>query len=265
MNLLKKITLKTPESVELKFTLAGIGKRAYAVLLDYIIWLLLLMAWTFISFIFIYNTFSEVLGDNNQLGPWFFSFYLLIFFLIYVGYFIFFEVWWQGKTPGKRFVNIRVIRDDGKPARLPQATLRALLRPVDDLFFLGLFFIVLGKREKRLGDWLAGTVVIQEEQKKTQFTFSPSPTSQDLAEQLKNQVNINQLRPEEFLIIRLYLERRDQMFPEARYSKAKELAYQVKDILELDGVPEGVTAFEFLAAVYLAYQEQEQTISLEKN
>ncbi|NEO26798.1 MAG: RDD family protein [Kamptonema sp. SIO4C4] len=265
MKLLNEIELRTPESVTLTFTLAGIGKRAQALLIDYIIWSLLLLFWTIVSVTFASSVFPDGLSTETQSTLWFFAFYILIFFIIYVGYFIFFEVWWQGKTPGKRFVNIRVIRDDGKPARLPQATLRALFRPIDDLFFLGLFFIILGKREKRLGDWIAGTVVIQEEQKKSQFQFSPSTASQELAEQLRSQVNISQLRPEEFLIIRLYLERRSQMIPEARYSKAKELAYQVKDILALAGVPEGVTALQFLEAIYLAYQEQDHSINLEKN
>ena len=79
-----------------------------------------------------------------------------------MGYFVLCETLWQGETPGKRFVKIRVIQDNGRPITLQQATLRALFRPVDDLFFLGLLFVILGKREKRIGDWLAGTLIIQE-------------------------------------------------------------------------------------------------------
>ncbi|MGK7877502.1 MAG: RDD family protein [Xenococcaceae cyanobacterium] len=255
MGFFNRFTLQTPESVELEFTLAGIGNRAYALLIDYIVlgFILIgfLITWAFLSF--------RLVGSDKTIALWALAIQLLIVFSIYVGYFVFFEVLWQGQTPGKRFVKIRVIRDDGRPVRLQQATLRALLRPVDDIFFLGVFFIVLGKREKRLGDWVAGTIVIQEERPIASATFSVSEKAQALANQLQIEADISQLLPEDFAVIREYLQRREGMIPQARIDLSRQLAHQVKEIIALEKVPQGVTPTLFLEAVYLAYQQQSST------
>ena len=101
--------------------------------------------------------------DEGQ-SQWVIAIMAMILYGLYVGYFVGFETLWQGQTPGKRRAKIRVIRDNAQPVGLFQSTLRALLRPVDDILFVGFLFILLGKREKRLGDWLASTLVVQTEQ-----------------------------------------------------------------------------------------------------
>ncbi|MEC4985025.1 MAG: RDD family protein [Oscillatoria sp. PMC 1068.18] len=259
MHFFNRVRLETPESVELDFTLAGIGNRAYALLIDYIIWSLILLVFIVGSSYFssqLVSFFSEIIGGKVDLELWFISFQIIITFAIYIGYFVFFETLWRGQTPGKRFIKVRVIRDDGRPARLPQASLRALLRPVDDFVFLGVFLIIFSKREKRLGDWLAGTIVIQEERSVKTANFSLSPEAKNLASQLLLEADLSRLIPEDFAIIREYLQRRKVMTSQAKIEKARYLAYQVKDILALEVIPEQVTATQFLEAVYLAYQQQ---------
>lgn len=252
MRFFNRITLQTPESVELEFTLAGIGNRAYALFIDYLAWGLLL---TVLSFFAIFlNWYISSFEENLRL--WFFAIELFIGFCLYVGYFIFFEVLWQGQTPGKRFVKIRVICDDGKPVRLQQATLRALLRPIDDLFFIGVFFIALGKQEKRIGDLVAGTIVIQDEQVTIKSDFAIDKEAQILADRLKQEVDFSRLSPENFAVIRDFLQRRDSMIPKAKYELSRNLAQQVTEILALNEIPTDVSANLFLEAVYLAYQQQ---------
>ena len=173
-----------------------------------------------------------------------------------MGYFVLFETLWQGETPGKRFVKIRVIQDNGRPITLQQATLRALFRPVDDLFFLGLLFVILGKREKRIGDWVAGTLIIQEAKGKKGTDLTVSQEAENLTKYLQNNTDLSRLLPEDFAALRRYLQRRDEMFTEARMELARKLAYQVKDIIGLQEIPEGTTSNLFLEAVYLAYQKQ---------
>ena len=263
MRFFNRVTLQTPESVELEFILAGIGNRAYALLIDYLVWGLLLLGF-FIS----WATFSsqlleaieKLVGTNRQLELWLVAIQLLISFFIYVGYFVVFETLWQGQTPGKRFVKIRVICDDGKPVRLQQSTLRSLLRPVDDFFFLGVFFIVLGKREKRLGDMVAGTLVIQEEQAVASSSFPVSQEAETLATQLLIDADFSGMLPEDFAVIREYLQRRAAMIPAARAELSRQLAHQSKDVIALENVPKGVTANQFLEAVYLAYQRQSSNL-----
>ncbi len=259
MRFFNRVTLQTPESVELEFTLAGIGNRAYALLIDYVVSGLLitvfLIAWAYFS-IQLYSIVENWLGTNNQLGQWLIAIPILTSFFIYVGYFVFFEALWQGQTPGKRYVKIRVIRDDGRPISLQQSTLRALLRPIDDTFFIGVFLIVLSKREKRLGDMVAGTLVIQEERSFVAATFPLSNQAQDLANQLQIDADLSRMLPEDFAIIREYLQRRQVMTPKAQSEVSKQLADQIKEIIVLETIPQKVTANVFLEAVYLAYQQQ---------
>lgn len=262
MRFFNRITLQTPESVELEFTLAGIGNRAYALLVDYIVLGLIqigyFIVWAIIS-IQLLEVIENFAGSNNSLELWLLAIQLLVSFFIYVGYFVFFEALWQGQTPGKRFVKIRVIRDDGRPVRLQQSTLRALLRPVDDFFSLGVFLIALSRQEKRLGDWVAGTLVIQEEQPVNSATFPVSDKAQGLANQLQIEADLSRMLPEDFAVIREYLQRRDAMIPQARVELSRQLANQIKEVIALEKVPKEVTANLFLEAVYLAYQQQPST------
>ena len=258
MGFFNRIKLQTPESVELEFTLAGIGNRAYALLIDYIvwglIWIVFLIVWAFVSIQFT-DIIESWVGNNNSVQLWLFSIQILIGFALNVGYFVFFETLWQGQTPGKRYVKIRVIRDDGTPVRLQQATLRALLRPVDDLLFLGVFFIIFSKREKRLGDWVAGTLVVEEERPNVSANFPLSEEAQNLADWLQTEADLSRLLPDDFAVIREYLQRREAMTPEAKYELSRRLARQIKDIIALEALPKKITANVFLESVYLAYQQ----------
>jgi uncharacterized RDD family membrane protein YckC len=259
MRFFNRVILQTPESVELEFTLAGIGNRAYALLIDYIVLGFILLVF-FLIWLLLSTQLTELaenlIGNSNRLWLWLIAIELLIGFFIYVGYFVFFEALWQGQTPGKRYVKIRVIRDDGRPITLQQSTLRALLRPIDDSFFLGVFLIALGKREKRLGDWVAGTLVVQEERPVSSANFVLSEEAKTLAKQLQGEADLSRLLPEDFAVIREYLQRSQTMIPQARADLSRQLAHQIKDIIALEKVPEKTTAHRFLEAVYLAYQQQ---------
>lgn len=262
MRFFNRVTLQTPESVELEFTLAGIGNRAYALLIDYIVLGLILIgfliAWATLA-IQLGDVIESFAGSNNRLQLWLWAIQLLISFFVYVGYFVFFEALWQGQTPGKRYVKIRVIRDDGRPVRLQQSTLRALLRPVDDIFFIGVFLIALTKQEKRLGDFMAGTLVIQDEQPVAAANFPVSEQAKALVDRLHIEADLSQLLPEDFAVIREYLQRRQAMTSEARTQLSRKLAHQVKEVIVLEKVPQKVSADLFLEAVYLAYQQQSST------
>ncbi|MCT7983361.1 RDD family protein [Laspinema sp. A4] len=259
MRLFNRIQIQTPESVDLEFTLAGIGNRVSALMFDYfvlgLIQLTLVVVWLFGS-LFLADVITNLLGTNERVQQWLIAILLFVVFGVYVGYFVWFEVFWQGQTPGKRRVQIRVIRDDGRPCGLQQSTLRALLRPVDDLLFIGAFLIALTSREKRLGDWVAGTVVIQEERAIAEANFPISESAHLLKNQVVERANLSALLPDDFAIIREYLQRRTQLTSEARGKIGRQLATQVKQVILQEPLPQKVSAEEFLEAVYLAYQDQ---------
>ncbi|QHG17968.1 RDD family protein [Nostoc sp. ATCC 53789] len=258
MRFFNRITFQTPESVELEFTLAGIGNRALALLIDYtvlgITLLLFVLTWTVFSTQLV-NFLEDLFTSLPSLDIWLLAIFFIIAFAIYISYFVFFETLWFGQTPGKRVAKIRVVRDDGRLIGLQQATLRSLLRPFDETLFIGAFLIMFGSREKRLGDLAAGTIVIQTETPIASATLTISEQAKELYEQLIQIADLSKLLPDDFAVIREYLQRRAAMSLKARASLSLKLAEQVVAIINLESLPEAVTPDVFLEAVYLVYQE----------
>ncbi|MDZ8053135.1 MAG: RDD family protein [Aulosira sp. ZfuVER01] len=258
MHLFNRIKFRTPESVELEFTLAGIGNRAWALIIDYHILALILVAFYIIFWILIVQ-FSDfwITVFGSTLGLWMMAIAFLIAFAIYAGYFVFFETLWQGQTFGKRFAKIRVVRDDGRPIGLQQAALRGLLRPIDEFLFIGAFLIMLGRQEKRLGDFAAGTIVIQDQIPTGSATITISEQAKSLHEELSQIADLSPLLPDDFAVIREYLQRRSGMSARSRSSLSLKLSQQVQAIINLEQMPPGVSPDVFLEAIYIAYKQRE--------
>lgn len=260
MRFFNQVNLQTPESVELEFTLAGIGNRSYALIIDYLILGLTILLISIIGYFVAFQLDpASIFGlDSNRLAQWAIAIQSITTFAIYAGYFVILETLWQGQTPGKKWTKIRVICDNGKPERLPQAILRSLLRPVDDFLFAGVFFIIFSRQEKRIGDLVAGTIVIQDEQASKSTNFDISPEAEELALQLKIEAEIVNLSPEDFATIRDFLQRRKNIMLEYQHKLGRKLAEQVQEIILLDKVPEGYSNNQFLEAIYLAYQQNNE-------
>ncbi len=260
-----EIRLRTPESVELEFPLAGIGSRAYALLVDYTLITIAMLVVLLIGLLLSYQTLAYAVQARSDLRPssigWIVAFVLLGLFAIFVGYFVFFETLWQGQTPGKRMAQIRVIREDGRPIGLPQATLRALLRVFDDILvgLVGFLFIVQGRQEKRLGDWVAGTVVIQElrvKKDKDIIAIRDEIRANQVADAMLETASFNLVTPDDFAVVREYLTRRSRFSVKALETVSLRLAQQLKARLDLEALPFNMTPDLFLEGVYLAYLRQ---------
>jgi uncharacterized RDD family membrane protein YckC len=261
MGFFKQVTLRTPESVELRFALAGIGNRMLAAIIDYTLLMvglsLGIFLWSFLAEQTI-DLITQLTGNTETLELWLTALFLLAFAAAYGGYFVAFEVFWQGQTPGKRFAGIRVITHEGRPPGLALASLRSLLRPVDELFCIGFFLIVWQAQEKRLGDLVAGTLVIQT-QRQDPMTLKISPQGEKVAYYLSEQCNLGQcdlgqLHPDDFGRVRSYLQRRTHLSPRAKTQLSLNLATQIKTHLHLTQIPAQTTADQFLEGLYLAYQ-----------
>jgi uncharacterized RDD family membrane protein YckC len=159
--------IETPEQVELEYSVAGIGSRFVAALLDMLIlaafFLLEIIAMVMISAAVASAPASGKLAE--QAGKWFLAFVIFINFAIFWGYFALFEAYWHGQTPGKRVMKLRVIKDSGRQITFFEALARNLLRVVDylpSLYLVGVITMLCNKRNQRLGDLVAGTLVVHE-------------------------------------------------------------------------------------------------------
>jgi uncharacterized RDD family membrane protein YckC len=257
MQLFNRITLKTPESVELEFNLAGIGNRTIALLVDnLVIWIIYVIV-AFMASQVLEGLTAMGIEPSTSLNQWLGAIGILLSFGWFVGYFAVFEILWKGQTPGKRLAKIRVIGNDGRPLQLYQATLRAVLRPIDDWLFIGFFCVLFGKQEKRLGDWVGNTIVIQDEQPTIGSAQSPfAGQAQGLADRILMNAVMSQLKPDDFAILKEFLQRRQSLTPQARDQLSGQLMGQIQTRLDLAALEFTEPAEVFLEGVYLAYEQQ---------
>ena len=157
-----RAVLDTPEGVQMTFQLAGPGLRLGAYLIDFVI----RGAIVFVAGVLLQFT-SFVMPQLST------AVLLILLFLIEWFYGTLFEWLWSGRTPGKRAMRIRVIKDGGYPIGFMEAVLRNFLRAADALFVIlysiGLTVMMASNRMKRLGDYLAGTMVVVDQTDRVRF------------------------------------------------------------------------------------------------
>lgn len=168
----RTLEVRTGESIEIRYELAGLGSRFLAVALD-----LAIQVGVTIAFLLMLALISGPLAAASgalppaagNLGKTARAVVgavgVLALFVLYFGYFIIFELWWSGRTPGKRALGIRVVRDAGFPIDVGSAVIRNLVRVLE----FGLAFYtfsavsaLLSRQNKRLGDFAAGTIVVRD-------------------------------------------------------------------------------------------------------
>ena len=152
-----RLTIDTPEGVPLDLTLAGVGSRFASALLDYILQFIILVA---LALVLRYGAgFSP--GSSSVSA----AFWVLGFFAVFWGYDVAFEVLNSGRTPGKAANGLRVVRESGAPVTFGPSAVRNVIRIIDLLpgtYLVGITSILLTKRNQRVGDLAAGTLVIRE-------------------------------------------------------------------------------------------------------
>jgi len=158
------LIIETPERVPLHFALASIGNRFLACAIDHTIQVLALLI-IFIAALVLANlSFLEQMLASAP--KWVYAVMIILLFLVFAGYFTFFEWIWSGQTPGKRWLKLRVIREDGRPITFWEASVRNLLRPLDMFpmgsYSIGLIAVFVSTRDQRIGDMVGGTVVVRE-------------------------------------------------------------------------------------------------------
>ncbi len=162
-NSLETLRIDTPENVTFDYEVAGIGSRFLAALVDTAL-IGLLQVIVIGTLIVLGFELSSVSSSGSRVY-WLLALLGLISFVFFWGYYIFFEALWNGQTPGKRMIGLRVIRLDGTPVSLAEVVIRNLLRILDLLptaYGVGVVTMFITDKSRRLGDLAAGTVVVHD-------------------------------------------------------------------------------------------------------
>ena len=162
-----QLNIATPEQVDLRFPIAGVGSRFLAVLADHA---LQLLVYIILGLILYATSATTSIGNavdrqSATAQKWIAALFILFNFLLFWGYFALFEAFWNGQTPGKRLLKLRVLKDSGRAITLFEALARNLLRIVDyfpGLYLVGVITMLCNRENKRLGDLVAATIVVHE-------------------------------------------------------------------------------------------------------
>ena len=224
-----RLQIQTAQNVALAVAPAGLGERILAWLADSALWVgyALLVGWA--------------LGRGGADATWLFLLVVVVPVLLYHPLF---EVFFDGQTPGKRLLKIRVARLDGAQPTLGQYVLRFLLRFVDVTMTSGTVAVVavgVTRRSQRLGDLAAGTTVIRQRRRVrlSEVLYPPAPPGYEPAVPQAEALSDADVRTLRAVLVRLRISKRDRR-SQALADRAKQ-AVEAK--LGLDPSPLDAPAF----------------------
>jgi uncharacterized RDD family membrane protein YckC len=218
-----QVVISTPEYVRVPFETAGLGTRSLAKLLDLFclsivllpVGLLISTLSTLLSLSTYYELPSVVIG-------------LVWVVLAFIPFFYFsgMEYWWKGQTIGKKVFRLRVISDNGQDASFTAICLRNLLQIVDLLpgcYALGMATMFVHRQEKRIGDLVAGTLVVQERtarERELQLDHAYTVLSEADKERF---ADLDILPSERYFVLESFLLRRAELATDVRRRLAQQL------------------------------------------
>jgi uncharacterized RDD family membrane protein YckC len=224
----RTIDVATGESVAFSYELAGLGSRFLAVFVDLTIQVAVLIG-ALLIFAWIGSTFPvgktpavapqlQKIADAIVLGVFIFALFMLFF-----GYFILFEWLWHGRTPGKRLLGIRVVRDGGFPVDPISSIIRNVVRILEaalGFYVVSAICALLSPQNRRLGDLAAGTIVVRDQRYERERALP-------LADRREDPV-VRDVGTRERELILQYAERRAALNTESRLRLAKTIADAVR-------------------------------------
>jgi uncharacterized membrane protein SpoIIM required for sporulation/uncharacterized RDD family membrane protein YckC len=227
------VDVETPELVVLTYSIAGVGSRVLAALTDLVICFALMIVLSIAAFILIPRT-RIVGGVMDASASWALAVLLFAQFAVLWGYYVLFEGLRDGQTPGKRIHHLRVVRDGGYSVTFGVSAARNLVRILDlqpgFLYLVGVGSMLVTKRSRRLGDLVAGTIVVRED-------VRAIPRQQPVRERAGTGAPALQtsLSEDEYLVLDRFVERWSSLEPLRRAALAQQLAVRFAAALPEDG------------------------------
>jgi uncharacterized RDD family membrane protein YckC len=298
----REILVVTPENIEIEYELAGIGTRFLANFIDTLFQLLALaavaigiglLAWVFFligtRFSAVHSIVASVTAFVQGVAELLLS---VVVFIVFWGYFIYYEIRWNGQTPGKRRLGLRVLRDGGYPINVFAAITRNLLRAVDGgmplvvvgviiagaatndagtatigsaLLLVMLGFLLFTPKYQRLGDFVAGTMVVKQRAPIVPTLEALAPPPRVLPEYLAPYAlkdigrHVYEMTVPEYRAVRHAIDRRWQLPPALQQTAAMQLAVPLMKRLGITP-PDGVQRInyadllEYLAVAFEQYR-----------
>ncbi len=238
--MLERMAVRTPEAVAVAVPLAGLGSRFVAGLVDFALQLALIAAASWIT-----QSAADLAG--NAAG----ALWAVLSFLVIVFYPVLFEVRWAGRTPGKRLNGLRVVTTLGGPVTLRASLTRNLVRIVDFLpsfYGIGMFALVAGTTQQRLGDLAAGTVVTFEPRRDSKAKRTqPSYTVRLPSAEVLASVDVSAVSSAEVTAVRQFLDRRADLPFATRQDLARRFATPLRS--RVHGIPPTLSDEHFLEAL----------------
>jgi uncharacterized RDD family membrane protein YckC len=231
--------VRTGEAVAIRYELAGLGSRFLAVMVDLILQTVIVSA--ALTALVLLTPKAAPATDKATIA-WGIAIIVVFFFAVYFGWFFIFETWWSGRTPGKRALGLRVLRDGGFPLDPGAAVIRNLVRIIEvalGFYLVSAISALISKENKRLGDFAAGTIVVRDR----------ADTVPDLDAYLSRAVRTDTgLSEPNRVLVERFLARRDTLDPAARMRLANRIADRVRPTLRASyGHLDDEALLEFLA------------------
>jgi uncharacterized RDD family membrane protein YckC len=249
------LNIDTPENVAFGYRVAGIGSRFLAALADTTIILLLQMIVLGAAALLL-----RAFDTLETLGTWLTAIFSLLAFFLFWGYYTFFEMLWNGQSPGKRWVGLRVIRMDGTPVTLTESVIRNLVRIIDFMpmaYGIGVVTMFVNTQARRLGDLAAGSLVVHDQ---GQISIQSIAVQRAIAmptviPPLEAALPLDRLQPQDIELAEDYLQRRWQL------ANARGLGDQILRRLYVRmeaSFPAGQASNpeELIAAILVGYRER---------
>lgn len=206
------LNISTPENVAFGYEVAGLGSRFMAAVIDSVA-LVTLQIVAFVALGFFMNVFDFLSEANTN---WIVAAFTMLFFVLLWGFYILFELLWNGQTPGKRYFNLRVIRTDGSPIGFIESLIRNLVRIIDfipAMYGFGVILMFFNNRARRLGDLAANTLVVHDRVVTLDNLAKAVKASEDVvvSAELTATLPIERLQESDIVIAEEYLLRRNDL------------------------------------------------------
>lgn len=243
--------VETPENIELAYDIAGIGSRFLAAIVD-----TLLIGIAQVVVIFGLGVISDAFAFAESV---LIAIGAFVGFAILWGYYIAFELAWNGQSPGKRLFGLRVVAEGGRPITTLGSVIRNIIRIIDflpALYGIGVIAMFVDRRARRLGDLASGTLVVRERADVTleSLVSAAKQAEQPLVKDEQQELpDISMLTDSDFAVLRAYIEQRRNLAPAVRRRMAARLGNGLA--ARMDGVVD-YDAEQLVERTIIAYQRR---------